>query len=178
MEDGPHSDRLTTWQAWEPRRSRDRLRGERTPRRPMFHGRFVSKELPLGIREHVLEECDRRFLTRCLRGEQERLRPTREAPENDVTSLRVQFEHLKDTWATDCLFISDTSARIAHPAYRAIVALGAPVVSLLIEDLGSTPDWAIALRQITGEDPTGEEAWGDARKQSDAWHAWASRRSK
>jgi len=48
-----------------------------------------------------------------------------------------------------------------HPAYRAIVGLGKPVIPLLLVELELEPDhWFIALHELTGAEPVPEESRG------------------
>ena len=47
------------------------------------------------------------------------------------------------------------------PAYQAIIALGSPVIPLLLQDLQREPaHWFEALKAITGEDPVAPADWG------------------
>jgi hypothetical protein len=69
--------------------------------------------------------------------------------------------------------LSSTPAMIAHPAFRAIIDLGPPVVPLLLHDLErESAHWFEALKAITGEDPVRPEDWGNIPKMRDAWLAW------
>jgi hypothetical protein len=66
---------------------------------------------------------------------------------------------------------------VAHPAYQAIIGLGAPVVPLLLQDLAREPaHWFEALKAITGEDPVRPEDWGRVRAMAAAWLAWGRSR--
>jgi hypothetical protein len=61
----------------------------------------------------------------------------------------------------------------AHPAYRAIVGLGKPVVPLLLAELEREPDhWFIALHELTGAEPVPEEARGRIEEMAVAWIEW------
>src|SRR5436309_15549865 len=72
-----------------------------------------------------------------------------------------QFRALAAQWKAETAFLSSTSAMAAHPAYQAIIALGPPVVPLLLQDLQREPaHWFEALKAITGEDPVAPQDWG------------------
>jgi len=66
---------------------------------------------------------------------------------------------------------------VNHPAYQAIVALGPPVVPLLLRDLKREPaHWFEALKAITGEDPVQSRDWGKIGAMTAAWLAWGRTR--
>lgn len=51
---------------------------------------------------------------------------------------------------------------ISHPAYRGVIALGQPVVPLLLRELEPEPvHWFEALKAITDEDPVPREHLGN-----------------
>jgi hypothetical protein len=61
----------------------------------------------------------------------------------------------------------------SHPAYQAIIALGWPVVPVLLRDLEREPvPWFEALEAITGENLVPPELWGKTRQMAAAWVAW------
>ncbi len=65
----------------------------------------------------------------------------------DRSSLEQQFQTYVQQWKTDCVFLSSTSAMVAHPAYKAIIELGEPAVPLLLRELESEPaHWFEALK--------------------------------
>ncbi len=69
--------------------------------------------------------------------------------------------------------LSSTSAMVRHPAYQAIIALGMPVVPLLLRDLQREPvHWFEALEAITGENPVLPAHHGDIPAMADDWLAW------
>ena len=66
---------------------------------------------------------------------------------------------------------------VTHPAYQAIIALGPPVVPLLLHDLEREPfHWFEALQAITGEDPVPREHWGMIAAMRADWLAWGRER--
>src|SRR5947209_7076908 len=87
--------------------------------------------------------------------------------------LRRRFEELADEWQEAVAYLSDSTLREAHPAYRAIVALGAPVVPLLLADLERTHrHWFAALSELTGANPVPQGEAGRIRRMAEAWVRW------
>jgi hypothetical protein len=100
---------------------------------------------------------------------------------NSTTSppaaLVNMFQRLAKQWRAETSFLSSTSAIVAHPAYQAIIALGPPVVPLILRELENEPAyWFEALRAITGEDPAAGEAHGNFRAIAAAWLDWGRSR--
>jgi hypothetical protein len=90
-------------------------------------------------------------------------------------ALESAFQALSKEWKADTAFLSSTTAIVAHPAYRAIIDLGPPVVPLILRELEKEPAyWFEALRTITGEDPAPREARGNFRAIADAWLVWGA----
>jgi hypothetical protein len=89
-------------------------------------------------------------------------------------SLMVnEFRALARQWKEACALVSSTSSMINHPAYQAIVAMGRPVVPLLLQELESDPiHWFEALKAITGADPVAPNDWGNIPAMTAAWLAW------
>ncbi len=88
-------------------------------------------------------------------------------------TLATRFETLAAEWKAAVALTSSSSAIVAHPAYQAIIALGPPVVPLLLRELEREPaPWFEALKAITREDPVPPADWGYARAMAAAWLAW------
>lgn len=95
----------------------------------------------------------------------------------ESTDLEAQLQVLAAQWKADTALLSSTTAMVAHPAYQAIIALGPPVVPLLLRDLEREPaHWFEALHAITGEDPVPREAWGKTGAMAAAWLGWGRSR--
>src|SRR5262249_10582837 len=93
--------------------------------------------------------------------------PIRSAPKEPV---EIRFRQLEAQWKANTEFLSDTGKIINHPSFQEIIALGEPVVPLLLKDLESTPSfWVWALSEITGENPVPEADGGNIRKMTEAW---------
>ncbi len=87
--------------------------------------------------------------------------------------LAERFRKLADQWKAETTFLSSSTAIANHPAYLAVIALGPPVVPLLLRDLEGEPfHWFEALEAITGEDPVRPEERGHIRAMAAAWLAW------
>jgi hypothetical protein len=87
--------------------------------------------------------------------------------------LRRRFEQLADEWERAVAYLSDSTLREAHPAYRAIIALGPAVVPLLLADLERTQrHWFGALTELTGANPVAPQDAGRIRRMAEAWARW------
>ena len=73
--------------------------------------------------------------------------------------------------------LSSTTARVQHPAYREIIALGPPVVPLLLRELERRPNhWFAALRSLTGADPVAPADRGHLGLMAESWIKWGKER--
>jgi hypothetical protein len=97
----------------------------------------------------------------------------KEQSPTEPLAIEDQFRALVDVWKAGrgpSSFAADVNA---HPAYQQIIALGKPVVPLILRELECQPDhWFAALRAITGENPVPAECRGDVRAMADAWLRW------
>ena len=92
-------------------------------------------------------------------------------------AVAEHFERLATQWKAGTELLSSTSAMVAHPAYRGVIALGAAAVSLLLRELEREPaHWFEALKTITGEDPVPPEHWGNIAAMRTDWLAWGRQR--
>lgn len=88
-------------------------------------------------------------------------------------SLVTRFHSLAEEWKADTWFMSAPSAPVKHPAYRAIVALGPAVISLILADLAIAPEpWFAALEELTGTDPVPVADRCRPQAAADHWLAW------
>jgi hypothetical protein len=101
------------------------------------------------------------------------MRMSRVSNGTEQAAVAERFELLAQQWKTATALLSSTKAMVSHPAYRAIIALGALAVPLLLRDLEREPvHWFEALRAITGEDPVPRAHWGDIAAMRADWLAW------
>lgn len=99
------------------------------------------------------------------------------ANEHELNDLEDLFQRLAAAWRRDVMFLSSSQAREDHPAYRQIIALGAPVLPFLLRDVEqSQTHWFGALKTITGVDPVPSEHAGNIGLMSQDWLAWARER--
>lgn len=88
-------------------------------------------------------------------------------------TLEQKFQRLAETWHKAVAHQSSSSKRDSHPAYQEIIALGPPVVPLLLHDLElNHRHWFTALAAITGAHPVAEADAGKILQMIDAWLKW------
>ena len=90
-----------------------------------------------------------------------------------LESLEDRFQRLAARWRSETAHYSSSTRMAEHPAYQEIIALGLPVVPLLLADLARQPDhWFAALKQITGANPIDPADRGRIDRMTAAWLAW------
>lgn len=90
-----------------------------------------------------------------------------------IENIEARFSRLADDWQRDVAHVSSASKRDNHPAYQEIIALGPPVVPLLLRDLEHMHrHWFTALNAITHSNPVPLEDAGNIGKMVEAWLAW------
>lgn len=90
---------------------------------------------------------------------------------------RAEFEALVREWKATRGHTSSAARMAQNEAYQKIIALGEPVVPLILEELRRDPDhWFLALHAITGADPVREASRGKISAMADAWLAWGATR--
>jgi hypothetical protein len=98
-----------------------------------------------------------------------------DGPSAPSSDLERKFHTLAETWTRETSHLSSTHQMAEHPAYRAIVSLGQPVVPLIFKELARDPGfhWLHALRDITGSGPEiPSEARGKLRPVTECWLSW------
>jgi hypothetical protein len=99
---------------------------------------------------------------------------TQPAPATPPETLEERFRRLAAAWEKAVSYQSSSRVRESHPAYLEIIALGQPVVPLLLRDLEQREThWFSALHRITGTDPVPREAAGNIPLMVAAWLKWA-----
>lgn len=89
------------------------------------------------------------------------------------TNILLRFLQLKSKWKTDTFFLSSSTEKTQHPAYREIISLGEEVVPYIIQDLKTNHNyWFEALEEITGVDPIPEEHYGKIELMAQDWVDW------
>ena len=85
----------------------------------------------------------------------------------------ARFERLAADWQRAVAHQSSSRIRYEHPAYQEIIALGRPVVPLLLRDLETNHrHWFAALQAITGANPVPPEDAGRIDRMTAAWLRW------
>jgi hypothetical protein len=90
-------------------------------------------------------------------------------------NLEATLDDLETKWRRETSFLSSMSAKIDNQWYQKIIALGQPVIPLLLRRLQKTPDhWFEALRKLTSENPARDrpEIRGNLQAIADCWIAW------
>jgi hypothetical protein len=86
---------------------------------------------------------------------------------------KEQFQKLADQWKNDTINLSNVRKIFEHPAYQAIIAMGAEALPYIFEALQEETDhWFHALTLITGESPVPGGRCGHMQEMADAWIAW------
>jgi hypothetical protein len=95
----------------------------------------------------------------------------------DAIAIEQEFAQLAADWRRDCHLSSSLTVKFTHPAYERIIAMGWPVVPVILRELQCAPDhWSWALRMITGEDPVPAAAKGQLPETVQAWLVWGRER--
>jgi len=91
----------------------------------------------------------------------------------DESDLERKFRELVAEWEAKVAPLSSSTARVQHPCYRAIIALGPAVLPLLLRELEQRPNhWFSALRSLTGADPVSPSDRGKIGPMTEAWIKW------
>ena len=97
--------------------------------------------------------------------------PNVPAGEDAGWDLAARFHELAEQWEKDAMFLSTGETDL--PSHKAIVDLGEPAVSLILERMQVKGGrWYHALRDITGEDPADPADWGNVAAIQQAWLRW------
>ena len=94
-----------------------------------------------------------------------------------AADLDQRFAWLAERWGLEAGGRSISTQMMDSDAFREIVALGEPVVPLILRELEhSHLHWHLALREITEESPDNTGAPGDIAALSEAWREWGRHR--
>ncbi len=89
------------------------------------------------------------------------------------TSIEQEFMTLARKWKEETVGLSTGLKRFMNINYLHIIGMGAPVVSLLLNDMQQTSEhWFLALRAITREDPINPDDYGNVPKMIESWLRW------
>ena len=91
-------------------------------------------------------------------------------------SAPLRFQYLASVWRNETAHLSNLTEICNHPAYQSIIAMGRPILPLLLRELEVNPNyWFSALRQITGENPVLPTMRGKLKEMALAWIEWGKR---
>ncbi len=99
-------------------------------------------------------------------------------PVPPIESIEQRFRRLEAQWSADTLVLSDPGKIMAHPAMRAIIAMGEEAVPIILRDLQAKASLLVwALPEITGADLAPPKVEGGFRKwdvdaQIETWLQW------
>jgi hypothetical protein len=100
--------------------------------------------------------------------------PVRQPPEaTSGETVEQRFRRLEAIWRAETAVLSDSGRIVNHPAFQEIIALGEPVIPLMLRDLERAPHaWVWALPRITGTNPVPPAEAGNMTRMSEAWVRW------
>jgi hypothetical protein len=89
-----------------------------------------------------------------------------------------RFQGLATQWIATTRYRSNSQALRNHPVYQELVALGEPVVPLILAELSreSNVAWFTVLAGITGENPVPPALAGRVDAMAQAWLDWGRQR--
>ncbi|MGA2704560.1 MAG: hypothetical protein ABSH35_26125 [Isosphaeraceae bacterium] len=89
-----------------------------------------------------------------------------------------RFQGLATRWIATTRYRSNTQALRNHAVYQELVALGEPVVPLILLELERQPrvSWFIVLTGITGENPVPPAHAGQVNAMARTWIDWGRQR--
>ncbi|MFI5111485.1 MAG: hypothetical protein ACHP9S_01560 [Terriglobales bacterium] len=91
--------------------------------------------------------------------------------------LEQRFRELADAWQRETAHLSSTAKRVLNSNYQAIMALGPPVIRLLLRDLRENRrDWFWALHHLAQDDPITTDDIGNKDRMIAAWEEWGRQR--
>lgn len=86
---------------------------------------------------------------------------------------RERFRSLAQQWRSETQWLSSTTAIAMHPAYQAIIGMGADALPMILDDLRqNSGHWYWALKAISNEDPVVPRDRGSIKKMKNAWLQW------
>ena len=103
---------------------------------------------------------------------------------NDFSTLTItldsaRFQYLVNQWRRERGITSSPVQMALCPAYQRIIAMGPPVVPLILRQLeseGDDPDhWFWALHHLTDADPVSADDRGHMKRMATAWLDWGRR---
>lgn len=104
------------------------------------------------------------------------IRPATAVAAPNTETVR-RFRRLAEQWEIEGRGRSISKQIMDCPAFRAIVAMGEPIVPLILDEMDQSHLlWHLALQEITGERLARTGAEGDMAAVYAAWREWGRRR--
>lgn len=96
-----------------------------------------------------------------------------EAGQQQASTIEKEFKNLARDWRQATMMMSSPPEMAVHPSYQRIIALGAPVLPLVINELKTRGGhWFWALRFLANENPIPPEARGNVQEMKRFWLQW------
>ena len=97
----------------------------------------------------------------------------------NLQDIKKKFQQLANKWKRDTGHLSTVSRIVNHPSYLSIIAMGKPVIPLILKELKEEPKhWYSALSAISEEGPKiSASERGHIKKISEAWLDWGRSRN-
>lgn len=93
------------------------------------------------------------------------------------SKLEKEFNELAALWKRETSFLSSPGAKVTHPAYQRIMAMGEIALPWIMADLRKQPGhWFYALRFIAGKDVAAEAGAKTFSEAREAWLHWGNER--
>lgn len=93
-----------------------------------------------------------------------------------MEDVKQVFQNLKAIINEDTVFSSSTTVRYEHWANKAILLIGKPMISVILEDIQTEPHWWFhTLYTLTGVWPCSKENAGCLVKLTEEWIEWGKK---
>lgn len=87
--------------------------------------------------------------------------------------IEAEFSHHLRRWREDTRYLSSTTAKLVHPSYLRIIALGPRVIPFILRDLRKNGGlWFTALEALTNVDVSAGVEEGNVKRLTERWLAW------
>jgi hypothetical protein len=99
------------------------------------------------------------------------MRKTRDA--KNAEEIEESFHRLAEEWKSETAPLSSIRRKKQHPAYGKLVAMGEPVMPLILADLARKPSHLfLVLRDITNRNPANPAVAENVLDVIDCWIEW------
>lgn len=90
--------------------------------------------------------------------------------------VEAKFNSLVARWRFETMFTSSTGDIVRNKNFQDLVALGEPIIPLIIEEISVKPDaLMLALQLITGANPVADRNRGNMPEMASDWVDWYNR---